>query len=797
MLSRQGCLWRHCTQLRRSAAPPLRRSAALAALALVALRADAADPPALNPEGTSTFGVRRVGDYPPRACWPTSQAPVRLAGPIWEGDTFIHPAQAWPGFPLVAQWAGSSATLAAPTFEEEDVGAAILPVGDSLRIGQLFGTTWWLSKRVEIRQSYPADLAAPWIAYAPDPETRALDVRRAAPGARISTLVGASQATVWNDDRSHRAAPLLVAPTSGQVITITQAFPNATASTTTTTLATPRTLIAPTIPWPPEDHAYAVAVAGVTPGSFVEVLDAANNVLGATLAGGPLVTVRVCPAIGPVRARVSRGAQVTTSPLVDRLPNPDVPMPAPATPTDTWMPFAPASLGQVPIRTWWPAGTPAAVVFVLHGQSPEEEYDEPGLGYEPVGPSQQDNFLGFSWLGERLASTGVAVVSVPFETNSVGYSVWYEQFVPAWYAAHPAAAEVPAILGGLSFGGGAALSAADSLAGGPVEILGAFGMSPNVDGVTLGADMPRLLILGEQDRVAFSQSLAEGIRPTRLYDTASGPISVVTIPGDIHNFFNTIWELSGYSLDIPHIESPAQRELTLRALERFVYAIAIAPNRDQALVAAWNGQTEPRGVASWRQRYTWRAGDRLNIDGFDSEPTTTNDLGGAITISNAGGSATETTVGQLPQQPWQFHATDEPVLRLQWTSAAFWYRSALNDLDAAEYDALTVDTMLIHDSTNPAFLPTDVWVVLRDTTGREAGVALGAGHDVDPPFTNDQFTPTTGAPRHQMETHTLPLTSFKAVNPLLDLQHLERFELRTNIVPTGDVVLDNLELRRW
>ena len=126
------------------------------------------------------------------------------------------------------------------------------------------------------------------------------------------------------------------------------------------------------------------------------------------------------------------------------------------------------------------------------------------------------------------------------------------------------------------------------------------------------------------------------------------------------------------------------------------------------------------------------------------------------------------------------------------------YRSALNDLDAVEYDALALDTMLIHDSTNPPFLPTDLWVVLRDTFGREAGVALGTGHDVDPPFTQDNpIGPSTLGPRHQVETHTLPLASFQAVNASLDLQHLDRVELRTAIVPAGDVVLDNLELRRW
>jgi hypothetical protein len=122
--------------------------------------------------------------------------------------------------------------------------------------------------------------------------------------------------------------------------------------------------------------------------------------------------------------------------------------------------------------------------------------------------------------------------------------------------------------------------------------------------------------------------------------------------------------------------------------------------------------------------------------------------------------------------------------RIMWADGATEYRTLLRPRSFGPENVLSVRVGQPYPSIlNPPARGLDMFVTLRDATGIEAVVRLGAVGSV--PFPARHICP--------MRTVRLPLDAFTAVEPVLDLNRLESITFRLTARATGDVFIDDIE----
>lgn len=602
----------------------------------------------------------------------------------------------------------------------------------------------------------------------------------------------------------------------------------------------------------------SVWVSGVTPGSQVVVTDLGGTPIGAATAGEPIVQVPTCTMpvgnfeVRAIRNGVTRAETFTVIPAFATSPSvvaSDVSYGSESCDPSTSSPYPPTQLNA---RHYRLSSTPADAPIVLIHHGLDLNYESPGVGacdlpgvgyFEPGSssdPLKSDSYLGYDYLGERLASLGLHVLSLDAYPHDYGLADDWARCtleVVEQARAQQGLAARHAILIGHSTGGEAIFKANDvwlphwnathpSFVADPLEVLATVGLAPVEVGSATGSfDAPvTLSIIGAEDNFWGSfdvESLeAFDIRQS-LYQSA------VVVPGLTHRAMNDCWDQKPLGLSDPEdvLPTSAAQDLVGDLVVDFVRgaALPLVPAattfENDDLLRRMFGTIRPPGTYGHHVRYaaldlydalpleTWGQGfPGLGIAG-DSDPSTNNLYGDNFfngwTPIDAGG----------PEQPLSdlhpsgadlvetARSSADHVLAVSWDGGSTPsarleipdYVVAISAFQAMDHLSVTLSILNGSGVSTPEVDPTvgfDFVVGLDDGT-HHAKVRLGAA---------GSFHIPTGAVRtdtsHPFMTARIPLSAFEAADPAFDFSSLEAVTIDQNVYEEGSVMFDSVVFHR-
>ena len=788
------------------------------------------DDPLGNPDADgSVLGGHRYGDVPPPLCWPATTTKLKVLGPVFSGDTTVHIA-------------GGSTTTPPPltigagpfnlpplwtcpvNFPTQDVAYPSPVTHNAIWYIHGGGVGTVASREVVVLgPPDPLEVYTPAAAHPIDAGSRAISVVGLHPGAVVDVDIGAASFTGWPVDASRVSIPIPSGTVAGTPVTITQTLPGATTSISYTSQAGNLGPQDVRTPFGYQTGALGVVVAGYRPGSMVRVwtTDPVPVLLGKEMLGEPMGVIPTCALPAEISVEATRGgtsvsrvtvaddwsADAASSVAItdDSMGDPFVCTADPAHP-DCIVVTHPASMTVFTFGHWVmhriykPVGIePRGVVFLVHGRN-TSSLDLPG-GYRPndglppeepdeILANRDDSFLAWDDLGELLAKAGFEVVSLDIHPNDIfeafrGALIF--QFVERYLGAN----NPPIAVLGLSMGGAGSAHAVTLLdtfgrGGSGRGVLAYVGLAPAITagtlttGVVPATPVNALIIDGEEDgfwkaSTPFVSQRMENIWPF--------PFAHVVIPGGGHAYFNEAWDPAVHN-DSPHVTRAAQNAFTYSLVQRYLTMVfdATSPTDiTKGYAGLFSAMTDQPGHHQYRARAMWRAGTRQMIDDFDDGTTSPNTLG----------NPNQTTGGVVFSvgTPLAGHllAPSNPLGAVKWFAPGQLRLTLAPNLVAPPDGAmLTFDVLPIIESVDP-FLPGDFQVELRDAQGDVARVWAGISDEVDPPMAN-----LPGQIRSWPETIAIPLRAFRAVNPALNLNQLDRLAFRFGDGPFRGVYLDDI-----
>lgn len=387
------------------------------------------------------------GDFPPPACWASTTAQVRLVGPYFNGQTYVHVAggatsgtqRVGIGYFAVPDWYCDIPGVASYLCTTPVTGAP----NDSIWYTSWSGSHTASANHVRLLDDpSAAEVLEPIVTFDVDEASRAIQVARVHPGAEVVATIGSTDYYGFSHDRTHVTIPVPPGITSSTSITVEQFVGSESAFTSVTSISGSAGPHAIRAPFGYEVGDVAVAVTGFAPGSLITIRNASTNaVIGSSELGGTMGVVPICAAPASIKLEATRNG-TTVSRIVDGYSwrddsggisvtsssygNPVGCYNYPLDPSCMHM-YGPAGLagggdlGKAPrYRVYAPTADTRGVVFLMHGQNSEPGCDYSG-GYwrrdEPEdtaphianeiisdGLGQDDSYASYDYLAARLAS---------------------------------------------------------------------------------------------------------------------------------------------------------------------------------------------------------------------------------------------------------------------------------------------------------------------------------------------------------------------------------------------------------
>lgn len=669
---------------------------------------------------------------------------------------------------------------------------------------------------------------------------QAVGVAGAAPGAQLAMMVDGESAGSGRASAAGAATiELDEALAEGATVTVAQVTDSEDSGPSSGVVVRPAPRPrAPRVLRPVVYGVSELAVSGVTPGSHVTV-HSADRVAGEAYATEPLLRVPVRTIQAPVRVTAELCGETADSGTVEALPNPshngdygvheetvDFGAFTPPALDEFDLPtshpnYGDADLRETPLRGRLFRPLPRRgrdlgpirdrpLVVVAHGYMPHDwEWWDEG---EP-----EPSLEGYAWLGRHLAGWGMFVCSIDLSlVNLVGTAVTgTERQQDHWVGLQYVRGEVVLEmldrlladlesqrvvsrdrlgLVGHSVGGEAVVIARalerERRVGRlvePYDIRGVVGLAPHSHTDHAPVHTSYLQLHSPADYVM-------GHAAKSLYDPAWRPRTHAWIDGAGHYGWNSVWrEVRGNDgeIDVDQQEQIGRRLITAFFLDALL---------DQSVYRRLlTGQVPPPRHPEVDVRFQHGAA-AVVVDDFGdgshqlglpaSEPAVGDDnrLGGSTGASGFD-HATVVDLAELAFSDQRVRGLD-----LAWSGRGAVYEAGLNGLAVDPRGALSLRLAQHYaeaddepdETWNPRGADLDLFVELSDGS-TAATVRLGAAEVIGYPF--------EGVARSALlRTIRLPVDTFLAVEPDLDLGALDRVRVRADASPTGRLLCGGIEV---
>ena len=485
----------------------------------------------------------------------------------------------------------------------------------------------------------------------------------------------------------------------------------------------------------------------------------------------------------------------------------------------------------------------APIVLLVHGNNgvcrAADGTDTCDLGMVrqracPDGMHWTPNGEGLAWLADTLAAAGMVAVVLDLNTTNCAPLPDIVQGRAAVVLEHLRRWQTWATVGGQPFGSrwvgrvdlGQVVVVGHSNGAEAAALLPALlaqnGAEPELAGVKVGAivsvastdnlqvvleDTALLTVLPSCDQ---QLSLMEG---KRIHDRASkrgrAPLSEVLIIGGNHNGFNTKWlsdERLDTSSDSDVSACPVASKLAGDVQRRLLGVLATSfidgvVRRQGVLEPFLRAEApSPSGLVAYmgqdaELRWSYTDPNRLPIDNFDKrEQSMNNALGGRNRFENFHLAARCFGTDCDPE-------FDHPLwaVRLEWRQPGARALFRFDAVDTVPFTALSFRAaQCLHGEFNPVGKNMDFAIRLSDGAGNDAVVRISEAGHLPYPSTLATSRPMLMYLREQLHTVRVPLASFAAHNPRLNLRAISAISLEMSSAanPAGAIMLTQVELTR-
>ncbi len=756
-----------------------------------------------------------IGDYSPAFC--TSQnpsdglAPV-IVGPVYaqgngplypNGAVTLHVHNQSTGSTLQF-FTDSSGLIGGPIATKNN--SAFNPTGaifpnDTLSVCQTGALQSICSNEVTV-QSQPGSLPRPLAPHTVQRGAYAIEVSNVFPGATVtvSNLSGTVLGSRFSGVRTSVSVPIPETLPSFSPLLVTQ-------TVGTLTSEAGRTLILPGVPvlnapeilGPVERGDVAVTVSGVTPGSFVEIIDAGTGaVLASKAVGEPIAKVAACGLDGAtgVYARATRNGTSIDGPTLAFFD-----MPASLTVTESSFDFgASSSVPRFDLagQKWrpWISRNDAPALFIVHGNRPFSG-----------GTPDTESHLGYTYIAERLASYGIHVYSLsipeddvlPDERASVLLDL-VEEVVAGHGDASVTESSNLAFLGHSLGGEAVILAAQDS----PRPLAGLVAIAPTThffDELRPWDGVDSLHLFGTEDDYFITG--VSTLRALAQYDFAHFEKTQVFVRGLGHNAPNSYWNSQNPDGILSLFEV---QDLMQKLVEPWVFGKL--SRRFSEVRGFYQGTTRRKGLNHFDMTFQYSNPSNIYpVDGFG-------DISVEFVIPDWNQDPFENAQGGIvyelnsPAAPVLFEdqhydlATVLPNFTdlhfehmqsavLAWDQTNYRYVSEIPGVHSlSSSDVLSLRAMVVGDDAlnHPSLaLPQDFMLGISDGT-HTALVRAGSQGEVHYPWqsadTNDEV--------HVFQTIRIPLSAFIASNPDIDIDNITEVRIQPRVRRSGRIIIDDL-----
>jgi hypothetical protein len=281
-----------------------------------------------------------------------------------------------------------------------------------------------------------------------------------------------------------------------------------------------------------------------------------------------------------------------------------------------------------------------------------------------------------------------------------------------------------------------------------------------------------------------------------LYDRASGsPKHMVFVHRASHNGFITANE--NFTGEAAFCMDPGdQKKITLAYMNAFFRTYLLADNRWEGM---FTGEWRPPSVAATGAKLfvQTRAPAQPVVDDFESAPSwSSSSSGGAVTQAGLPANPSEGRLHHDPAAPGLDPKSphDSKGQRLSWSAPGrLEWAIPAGQADVSALGAVSVRVGQVADSaSNPANLPQNLRVALRDGAGNERAVRVSAFTELPYPDVRLDNSVTKSA----LSTVRIPLSSYTIVcagQPQVDLTNVVSLALTFGDTPTGEIDIDDIE----
>ena len=320
--------------------------------------------------------------------------------------------------------------------------------------------------------------------------------------------------------------------------------------------------------------------------------------------------------------------------------------------------------------------------------------------------------------------------------------------------------------------------------------------------------MPYLVVYGSMDGDVAGGSPAPGNTGFRLWDRASGmQKSMVFVYGATHGRFNTVWgdtDITAWwsklgPTDIPKLITPdAHQKIAKGYMTAFFRRHLLGETQwDGIFQGDWKpAAVEAADAGNVRLYLQYRDTTRRDIDDFEGAHTPTSwqtsTIGGAVDDASS-----------LPVDPQEDvlaildtktpHQTAGLLLRWDGTGDRLQFDLPAGQRDVTGFQAVSFRvTQKTGSASNPAGLPQDLYLTLRDGGGMSRAIRVSKFAEIPPPHERHNPVYTKSA----MCTVRIPLPVYQiavAGTTPVDLSDVTSAAFEFGVQAAGEVEIDNFE----
>ncbi|HEX5718435.1 MAG TPA: hypothetical protein VF179_19895, partial [Thermoanaerobaculia bacterium] len=326
---------------------------------------------------------------------------------------------------------------------------------------------------------------------------------------------------------------------------------------------------------------------------------------------------------------------------------------------------------------------------------------------------------------------------------------------------------------------------------------------------------PLLLLYGSSDGDVSGAD--DGVNPFLIYDRAAPLKAMIFVYAAIHNRFST----NSDWLDPTQIDNDDARRISEADHQNIAkgFSLAFFERHFRAQLGfepLFKRYGRPGSVAHVELHHQLTDPASLLVDDFDQagHDATQNTLGNVVTetgLANPDGQAATLVEVSLRRSDTLFFIHNTFGGMIAWDASGGTYTTTLNALDASSFRVLACRvTQRLGSARNPVNLSQDFLVRLNDTSGQSAAVEVGTVTGIPFPFVrhdhNVLHPPALGSTRFvdvlpdhpdlsksALKTLRIPLSTFKAKNPRIDLASLQTLSFEFQTTATGEIAVDEIE----